>query len=142
MRLGIATLICVCLVVHSLNGQVPSAPDRQGADEAAREKIISGLGLTAEQKAAIEERKAKREAALSGLFATIEALRQSIQEEFRKPVLDRERVRELNRESKELVGKAMDIRLESLLEVREILTPAQHAKMIELSGATGTRETR
>ncbi|HNW34444.1 MAG TPA: Spy/CpxP family protein refolding chaperone [Candidatus Ozemobacteraceae bacterium] len=121
-----------CLILISLIGVVCAAPPGPESADTARENIISQLDLTAEQKTAIEERRMKREKLLNDLFAKITALRQRIQEEFKKPALDKERVISLHRETKELMNQVMDIHFQSLVEVRELLTPAQHAKMMKL----------
>jgi|GEM_PF-3509276 len=132
MRLVHPVWLYPCLILISLIGVVCAAPSGQKSADAAREKIISQLDLTVKQKTAIEERRMKREKILNERFAKITALRQRIQEEFKKPALDKERVMALHRETKELMSQIMDIHFESLVEVRELLTPAQHARMLEL----------
>jgi len=136
MRLVRLAWLYACLVLFASMPLLAAAPAAEAADT-VREKIISQLGLTDVQKAAIEASRAKREKTLGELFAKIEALRLRIQDEFKKPVFEKERVKELHRETKELTNRIMDIHFESLVEIRELLEPVQHAKMIELFNTIG-----
>lgn len=131
MRLVRTACLCACLVLFS-SGILPAvAPAGETADD-VRERIISQLGLTKEQNAAIEASRAKRDKTLDELFVKNTALRKRIQEEFKKPVFEKEQVRALHLETKEIMARIMDIHFESLVEIRELLKPAQHAKMMEL----------
>lgn len=131
MRLVRLAWLCACLVFVS-SFPVSAAASKEEVADAVRERIISQLDLTAKQKTAIEESRTKRDKTLGELFARITTLRQRIQEEFKKPLLEKEQVRALHQETKELMARIMDIHFESLMEVRELLEPAQHAKMIDL----------
>lgn len=90
------------------------------------ERMHDELGLTPEQK---EKLKAHRESKMQNRRAfkeKIRAKRQALRDELQKPDFDRQKVKALHNDIKQLMNQGADERLESIMYVRDVLTPEQY----------------
>lgn len=103
-----------------------------------RQKIWDQLNLTPEQKKQLEDNKAKNKEVMKAIFETIKSLRESLKAELMKPELDMNKISAIQSQIKPLQNQMTDNRLNSILEVRKIMTREQFAKFIELTAKHGT----
>jgi len=99
--------------------------------EERRAEMHKQLGLTADQEKQLEEHKTAHKNGMNLLYENIKTKRKELAEELQNEELDMEKLMKIHAELKVLNGQKEDSRLESILEVREILTPEQFATFIE-----------
>ena len=97
-----------------------------------RQKIWDELNLTPEQKKQLEENKTKNREGMKATFEKMKFCRESLKEELMKPALDMDKINSIQLQIKTLEGRMTDDRLNSILDVRKILTREQFEKFIEL----------
>jgi periplasmic protein CpxP/Spy len=106
--------------------------DSDAQIEQRMSRIESQLDLSAEQKTKLQEhRKAHREKAKT-LWDEYKAHKKSLAAELEKSTVDKARVQNIQNDIKGSQGRLADHRLEGVLQVREVLTPAQFKKFQEL----------
>ncbi len=96
------------------------------------QKIFSQLNLTEEQKNKLKENKTKHREQRKGGFEQIKSYKEALKQELLKPDLDMKRIQEIQGQSKAAQAQMADDRLDSILEVRTILTPEQFSKFMTL----------
>ncbi len=96
--------------------------------EARREKFHQQLGLTAEQEAQLTSGRKAHRAKMDELREALQAKRKDLADELAKPDLNTAQVNALKEEIKGLHNQQVDERVNSILAVRNILTPEQFAK--------------
>lgn len=95
-------------------------------------EIYSKLNLTDEQKKKLEENRARNREKAKGLAEAIKTARESLDKELMKPELDMARINELKSQIKSAQSELLDERLNSTIEVRNILTAEQFSKFVAL----------
>ncbi len=100
--------------------------------EKKTEEIYSQLNLTDEQKKMLEVNKEAHWGKRKAAFETMRVLKDSLNSELMKPELDMNRINEIQARLKNFHARMTDERLNSILEVRKILTPEQFSKFIAL----------
>lgn len=105
---------------------------RQERMEAMIQEVYNQLDLSDDQRAKLEQAKAKHESSRQEILTRLRANMKAMTEELKKTDYDQEKIRGLNEESKTLRDQMSDERLEGIFEVREILTPEQFARFSEL----------
>ncbi len=112
-------------------------PVMRGAVEHERmekkiQEIYNRLNLSEDQKTQLEANKQKQNGQMKSFFAQMKTQRNAMHQELMKPDLDMNKVDSIQLQLKTLHSQMMDNRLNSILEVRRILTPDQFNKFISL----------
>jgi Spy/CpxP family protein refolding chaperone len=142
----IRKIVCVWgLIFGLLSVNVSFAQDQDaGMDKSAsygkmhewREKkiqnIYAQLNLSDAQKKTLEENKATSRQKMKSVFEKMKPLRDSLNQELMKAELDMNKINEIQSQIKAVQSEIGDNRLNSILEVRKILTPEQFAKFLSL----------
>ena len=92
------------------------------------QEIYGQLNLSSEQKKQLDENKQKHRDNMKSSFEKMHSLRQEMRQELTKSELDMNKINGLQSQMKSLQSEMIDRRLESILDVRKILTPEQFAK--------------
>ena len=96
--------------------------------EKQRHKIYDQLQLTEEQKKQLEANKEKQRTQMKASFEQMKSFREAMRQELMKSNLDMNKVNGIHVQIKNLHSQMADQRLDSVLEVRKILTPEQFAR--------------
>ena len=134
--------ICVLICVFAILAQPPvraqeSAPagskEKGGRErmESLIREMFNQLNLTEGQKKQLEENKETHHKNMDALRKESRALRDSLNQLFMQPSLDMDTIHSLQSRMKDLESRKIDDRLNSILEVRSILTAGQFTKFIE-----------
>ncbi len=107
-------------------GPPPGMHERKG-DGKHFEKIFDGLGLSAEQQEKLKAGREKNRDVEKKAREEMRNAREALGQELDKPTLDMVKVKALHETLKALMVKGEDRRLDTILEVRSILTPEQFA---------------
>ena len=95
--------------------------------------IYSQLNLTEEQKKQLEDNRLKHREEMKVAFDGMRHYKEALNQEFMKPNLDMNKVKEIQSQVKALQAKISDNHLNSIIEVRKILTPEQFVKFISFT---------
>lgn len=96
--------------------------------DAKQQQLYRDLNLTKEQKKLLEENKNKNREQMKELFHNMRIGMILMRQELQKDQLDMGKINQINNELKQLQAQMLDYRLQSILEVRKILTPEQFKK--------------
>jgi len=107
--------------------------DGEGRREERKEQFAEELGLTQQQKEAMEAQKEASRAERRELYSEMKASRRALADELKKPETDRAAIDRIAADIKNVQGRITDHRIESFLATKEILTPEQFEKMAELN---------
>jgi len=109
----------------------PKFDDRgeRGANREKFEKIIQELDLSPEQQELINKQRAGHREKRRQTFQTLRTKRLELKQELEKQDVDKKKIDSLVSEIKPLLGKLLDLRVESILAMKEILTPEQFEKL-------------
>ncbi len=131
-NLAVACMVVSCFlvapVVHADEGWKGMHEKR----EKKVQEIYAQLNLTDGQKKKLEENKAKHHEQKESAFKKIRSLREVLKQELMKPALDMNKINEIQAQIKAFQAQMVDNRLNSILEVRGILTAEQFAKFTAL----------
>jgi len=112
---------------------------RCGKDDPARfehaqkmDKIIDELGLSSVQKDEIKKQRADFAAKSKELREKIRSTRSELKNELDKPTADKARLDGLTGDLKTLVGQQIQNRVDSVIAMKQVLTPEQFGKMKNL----------
>ena len=100
--------------------------------EGRLQKIFDELGVSDEQRAQLKANKEKNREAMKAVHEQKKSLREELNQELMKPELDMAKVKEIHEKMKALDAQVSDNRLDSILEVRKILTPEQFGKFLSV----------
>ena len=95
-------------------------------------EIYAQLNLDDDQKAKLEENKQKHRGGKRGVFEKMKSYKDALNQELMKPDLDMNTISGIQSQIKALQSQMVDERLNSILEVRKILTPDQFTKFITM----------
>ena len=98
-----------------------------------RQKLWDQLNLTDEQKKQLEENKAKNKESMKATFEKTKSFREALKAELMKPELDMAKINDIQSQVKSLQSQIVDNRLNSILDVRKILTHEQFEKFIDIT---------
>lgn len=102
--------------------------------EDKRRDIFRKLNLTQEQKKLLDENKVKDRDKVRTLLDKMRSHRETLKQELMKKELDMKKINEIQSYLKTIESDMTDQRLDSILKVREILTPEQFEEFISLTG--------
>jgi len=111
-----------------VQGRPPQDRELGGPHEQKIDKVFEQIGLSQKQKDQIREfHKANREKAKQ-LMGTLKEKRRALGEELDKQKFDTRKIKMLTEEIKDAEGRLIEQRVQSALELKQILTPAQYQK--------------
>jgi protein CpxP len=96
------------------------------------QEIYSQLNLTVDQKNQLEANKQDHRARMQSIRKEIKVLKDALQTQLMKPQLDMSKINGIHNMIKSMQSQLEDVRLSSILAVREILTPEQFLKFVNL----------
>ena len=96
------------------------------------QEIYNQLDLTEDQRKLLEDNKSQSREQMKTSFGKKRSLRESLRQELMKPNLDMNKINDLQSQLKTNHSEMTDHRLNSILEVRKILSPEQFAKFLSL----------
>lgn len=146
---AMAAAVCVALAgapVYAA-GTEPSAAaptgehrmHREGRE--AKDDIFKDLNLTQEQRDRLKADREKQKNAMQAIHDGMRKARTDLKAELEKPAVDKARIDAIAAELKSFSDRMVDLRIASLLSLKEILTPEQfkkmHDKMEERKGMHG-----
>jgi|GEM_PF-2897773 len=105
-------------------------PTKEGIEEDFK-KLSKEIGLTPEQEQRLKDLKAKNIEETKELRKLLKEKREELAKELEKEELNMDRINQLNRELKDIQSQKQDHRLNSILEIRKILTAEQYKKFRE-----------
>lgn len=129
--LMVAVLVGLSTSVIYAVSPIPAAGQKEAVTkklDAKRQQIYNDLGLTVEQRKLLEENKNKHREQTKALFTQLRQKMTLLRQELEKNELNMQEIHQTNNELKQLHAQMLDNRLELILEVRKILTPAQFKK--------------
>ncbi len=98
------------------------------------EAVFKQLDLTDEQRKQLDANKEKHHGKMDVIRQEMKQDRESMKAELMKPQLDMPKVMAIHGQIKALQSQMEDNKLDGILGVRSILTPAQFAKFVTLMG--------
>lgn len=115
-------------------GECPQMDETKMAEHKKRmeehfNKMASEIGLTAEQKAALDKDRAEFMANSKDLKAKMRAAKKSLKEELDKAATDQAKVAALVKELTDLSAQQIQYRVDKVMAMKRVLTPEQFAKM-------------
>jgi Spy/CpxP family protein refolding chaperone len=99
-----------------------------------RHQIYEQLNLSPEQKQKLEESKQQHRETARALFEKMKASHEELNQELAKTTLDMKKIKAIQEKIKVIQSEMSDARLESILQIRKILTPEQFSTFIALTG--------
>ena len=123
-------------VVSSLSAQLASGPNKECEDSGAKmeqlkKEMTEKLHLSKEQEQSLEENRKNHRDRLKDLFGKIKEKRVALIKEMQNAQFEKEKATVIHNELKQLTNSMMDLRFESILKVRELLSPEQRKLMFE-----------
>ncbi|MFA5363468.1 MAG: periplasmic heavy metal sensor [Candidatus Omnitrophota bacterium] len=112
----------------------PKEADRRGRMENYIREVYNQLNLTEEQKKQLDENKNLHHKLMNDLHGESRSLKGSLNRLLMQPDMDMNKINSIQSRLKNIESEKIDDRLNSILEVRKILTPGQFAKFFELTG--------
>ncbi|MCA9400687.1 MAG: periplasmic heavy metal sensor [Candidatus Omnitrophica bacterium] len=101
--------------------------------EARFEEMKEDLGLTDDQVTRLKEHKQANRKHKKEFWGELKSKKDLLKEALQKDELNRDEIQKIHSEIKVMKNQMEDDRLESILEVREILTPEQFQKFHEIT---------
>ena len=136
-RIAGAVVICglVLLPVIGAHGEEASFPRHEAFSKKRAEwrkekgqEIFAQLNLTEEQKQQLKKNRSNHREKMKASFEQMRSYKQALRQELMKAELDMGKINQIQSQTKALQGQMADERLESILEVRKVLTPEQFAQ--------------
>ena len=95
--------------------------------------IYEQLNLSSEQKQSLEDNRKKNHVRIKEMMERISELRLELTQELEKSQLDATKIDQIKDELNQLQSELTDLKLEGIMEVRDILTPEQYNLFQELT---------
>ncbi|MDD2702815.1 MAG: Spy/CpxP family protein refolding chaperone [Candidatus Omnitrophica bacterium] len=140
----ICVFFCVLAVMAPVfaraqeSGQAsPKETNRQRRVESAARELYDKVHLTEEQKKKLKESKDRLSQSMKDMYVESRTLKDSLNRLLMKPDLDMNKINSIQSRLKEIQSGIIDARLNSILEVRNILTPEQFSGLIEFTHKRG-----
>jgi Spy/CpxP family protein refolding chaperone len=97
--------------------------------------LADELNLSEKQKEELKAKKQEHREAMKKLHEALREKKIELREELEKPDSNKKRIAFLASETKELMGKLVDINIKNILGVKEVLTPEQFEKFMDMHEA-------
>jgi Spy/CpxP family protein refolding chaperone len=127
---GIFFLMAMPLVHAEIAGP-DSAPNNMRPGQHIQE-VFSLLNLTDEQKKQLEANKEQHRSKMESARQEMKTDKKALQEELMSSQLNMDRINQIHGQIKALMSQMEDERLNSILAVRQILTPDQFSRFVDL----------
>lgn len=134
MKTAKRIVLSMVIVNLTFGSCLVSAQSSQGFSERSKEKrqkiesIMQELNLTPQQKAQIESQRNEQREQNKQLRTLLSEKRKELKQELEKAVSDRAQIERIAEELKEIQSQRLDQRINSILKMKEILTPEQYEK--------------
>lgn len=130
-QLIIVTLVVSVFIAGSAFCETGACETGQGKASYKEKKkaVMRELKLAPEQDKLLKDAKAASRAQMAELGKALKAKRQELKSALAKPVVTRQQVEPIAQEIKALQSQMVDRRIDSILKVKEILTPEQFQKL-------------
>ena len=129
-RFILRMMICSCMTIPMVYANDTGGMHEQ--KERRIQEIYNQLNLSEDQKKQVDTNKQNQKAQKKVVFEQMKAQKEAMRQELMKPNLDMNKINSLQAELKAVHLKMMDNRLNSILEVRKILTTEQFEKFSTL----------
>jgi Spy/CpxP family protein refolding chaperone len=126
--LVLSGIMCAMLSIPAVYAQEQSGHERMHKGH----EVFKQLNLTDDQKTQLEANKKQRRDQMKTWAEQMKAQREAMRQELMKKDLDMGKVNAIQSQIKTLEAQMTDNRLNSILEVRKILTPEQFNKFISM----------
>ena len=117
----------------SISGSAEDSQKKREWWENKVQDVYNQLNLSDEQKMLLEENKKNGRERKKALYEKRRLQKEALNQELMKPQLNLSKINEIQSEIKSLQSQISDDRLNSILEVRRILTREQFIKFISLT---------
>jgi Spy/CpxP family protein refolding chaperone len=125
----VAAVVVLSLVLTGVSFAAAPFQKERGMSHECREKEMSkALNLTAQQEQQIRELQKSNFERSKQLRAELRDKRNALGEELNKQSSDMSKVKALAADIKDIEGRLIDQRVESVIKMKEILTPEQYQK--------------
>ena len=129
-------LMLSLFMASTLHAEMGMGKEKMFGDEKAWEekvnKVYDQLNLSEEQRAQLKAQKESHRGEMQEIREKMRAKREEFRQEIQKTEFDVGKLKAINNDIKALQNQIADNRLESIIKVREILTPEQFTKFMEL----------
>jgi len=105
--------------------------DYRSIDQVDVDKLTKDLNITAEQKGKLDSEKRRHREKMKSLQKALRSKRSKLTEELDKPLSDSATITSLSAEMKKMISEMIDERLDSIMKIKEILTPEQYKQFVE-----------
>jgi Spy/CpxP family protein refolding chaperone len=112
----------------------PKEADHRQRMETLIREVYNQLNLTEGQKKQLDENKDLHHQRMKDLYGESRSLKDSLNQLLMQPAMDMDKVNAVQSRLKNIESEKIDDRLNSILDVRQILTPEQFVKFIEFTG--------
>lgn len=103
--------------------------DRHGIDKAGKEELFKGLDLTTEQRDKLKAHREKTKGEMKAIHEQMREKKLALKTELDKQIIDKAKIADIATQLKTLSAQMVDQRINSILSLKEILTPEQFQKM-------------
>ena len=112
---------------------------RHEGKEGRSQEIFNELKLSDQQKQQLDDNKAKSRKQMEATLEKMRSFREALNQELMKSALDMNKINEIQVQIKAVQAEMVDGHLQSILEVRKILTPEQFTKFLLMMDKRGLR---
>jgi Spy/CpxP family protein refolding chaperone len=112
--------------IRQINRQEIKRGSKQGF-----ERMAEDLGLTPGQRERLQENRDRHRQERENISQLLKEKKLFLREELQKQELDKTKINQIHKELKVLLSEKEDLRLNSILDTREVLTPEQFKIMKE-----------
>ena len=135
------SLVFAGLILTAAYGYAQPEPGDIAAHQALEEKrrvkiaaMVEKLNLSEEQKRLLKENRNQYQERMRALFQRMRERKQQLQNEIQKGEVNKGKVSQINDELKQIQARLTDLRLDSILEVKKILTVEQFEEFLKSVG--------
>ena len=114
------------------SSKMPGAQKRHEGVGKKFQEVYSQLNLSDDQKKQLQNNRQQNKDKRKAMFEKMRATKEAFDQELMKPDLDMNKINEIQLQFKASQSQMIDDRLNSILEVRKIMTPEQFSKFISL----------
>ena len=125
-------LPCLAFAQPLAQGPAEQGPAEQEGEEVPISNIAQKLGLSAEQVKQLKEQRFQEQYNRMETRNKIQLKELELRHELERDVINREAIDKIVAELKELQGTLIEQRVESIIKLKEILTPEQFEKLESL----------
>ncbi|MCA9404920.1 MAG: periplasmic heavy metal sensor [Candidatus Omnitrophica bacterium] len=126
----------ICMIALMLTATTAFAGDGEGGYKEFRKeriaKMYEKLELSQEQKEQLEAHRKSQKEEYRAVFQELKSNKDALAEELEKKNIDKDKVQQIHAKIKVLNAKKEDMRLEGIMQVREILTDEQFSEFMKL----------